>query len=235
MYFSRYAAQGAPCWSAGSTSQQSMSHYLIEQIEAIDNIDVRTCTEVVGGARRRAPRALDPARPRRRRTRRRSTPQSLFVFIGAAPRTDWLDGVLARDEHGFVLTGPDLIVDGRAPARLGPRPRPLPPGVQRPGRVRRRRRPRRLGQTGRLRRRRGRHGRHPGPPLPLEQQMSMPHRRPRTSCATLFLFEALTDEQLDWLAGSGDVVESTPPAPTSFAEGEPRDLLLRPARRAPSR
>jgi thioredoxin reductase (NADPH) len=33
---------------------------------------------------------------------------SVFVFIGAAPRTDWLDGVVQRDEHGFVLTGPDL-------------------------------------------------------------------------------------------------------------------------------
>jgi thioredoxin reductase (NADPH) len=41
----------------------------------------------------------------------------LFVFIGAAPRTDWLDGVVARDSRGFVLTGPDLMVDGRRPSR----------------------------------------------------------------------------------------------------------------------
>ena len=39
----------------------------------------------------------------------------LFVFIGAAPRTDWLEGVVHRDEKGFVLTGPDLVVDGRRP------------------------------------------------------------------------------------------------------------------------
>ena len=39
----------------------------------------------------------------------------LFVFIGAAPRTEWLDGVVARDPRGFVLTGPDLLVDGRRP------------------------------------------------------------------------------------------------------------------------
>jgi thioredoxin reductase (NADPH) len=32
----------------------------------------------------------------------------MFVFIGAIPHTGWLDGVLARDEHGFILTGPDL-------------------------------------------------------------------------------------------------------------------------------
>jgi thioredoxin reductase (NADPH) len=37
------------------------------------------------------------------------------VFIGAAPRTEWLDGVVARDANGFVLTGPDLMVDGRRP------------------------------------------------------------------------------------------------------------------------
>jgi thioredoxin reductase (NADPH) len=39
----------------------------------------------------------------------------MFVFIGAAPRTDWLDGVLVRDEHGFVRTGPDLVTEGKRP------------------------------------------------------------------------------------------------------------------------
>jgi thioredoxin reductase (NADPH) len=38
-----------------------------------------------------------------------------FVFIGAAPRTDWLDGVLVRDPRGFVVAGPDLLVDGAQP------------------------------------------------------------------------------------------------------------------------
>ena len=37
------------------------------------------------------------------------------MFIGAAPRTDWLDGVVVRDERGFVLAGPDLSVDGDRP------------------------------------------------------------------------------------------------------------------------
>jgi thioredoxin reductase (NADPH) len=40
----------------------------------------------------------------------------LFVFIGAAPLTDWLTGVLERDSAGFVLTGPDLVRDRRRPA-----------------------------------------------------------------------------------------------------------------------
>ena len=38
------------------------------------------------------------------------------MFIGAAPRTDWLDGVVVRDRRGFVLAGPDLTVDGSPPA-----------------------------------------------------------------------------------------------------------------------
>jgi thioredoxin reductase (NADPH) len=40
----------------------------------------------------------------------------LFIFIGAQPQTDWLDGVVRRDERGFVLTGPDLLVEGARPA-----------------------------------------------------------------------------------------------------------------------
>ena len=39
----------------------------------------------------------------------------LFVFIGGAPRTSWLDGVVVRDEHGFIPTGPALLEDGRRP------------------------------------------------------------------------------------------------------------------------
>ena len=39
----------------------------------------------------------------------------MFVFIGATPHTDWLDGVVARDERGFIPTGPELLADGRRP------------------------------------------------------------------------------------------------------------------------
>jgi thioredoxin reductase (NADPH) len=39
----------------------------------------------------------------------------LFAFIGAEPRTEWLDGVVERDPRGFVLTGPDLVLDGQRP------------------------------------------------------------------------------------------------------------------------
>jgi thioredoxin reductase (NADPH) len=40
----------------------------------------------------------------------------MFVFIGAAPYTDWLGDAIARDDHGFVRTGPDLLAEGRRPA-----------------------------------------------------------------------------------------------------------------------
>jgi thioredoxin reductase (NADPH) len=40
---------------------------------------------------------------------------SMFIFIGALPRTDWLSGLVERDERGFILTGPDLMWDGKRP------------------------------------------------------------------------------------------------------------------------
>jgi thioredoxin reductase (NADPH) len=92
-----------------------MSYYLIQQVEGIPNISVRTCTEVVGA---------EGDGHLERLTLRDSTngstqtvdAQFLFVFIGAAPLTDWLDGVVDRDQRGFVLTGPDLAASGERPA-----------------------------------------------------------------------------------------------------------------------
>jgi thioredoxin reductase (NADPH) len=90
--------------------RKSMSHYLIEQIERVPNITVRTCTEV---AEAHGEGHLE------RLTLRDSAggtevvdAQWLFVFIGAAPLTGWLDGVVHRDERGFVLAGPDLAAAG---------------------------------------------------------------------------------------------------------------------------
>ncbi|ONI85135.1 fused response regulator/thioredoxin-disulfide reductase [Saccharothrix sp. ALI-22-I] len=98
----------------GDSLERSMSHYLIEQLARIDNIEVRTCTEVVGGE---GEQRLEALTLRHNKTGETTTvPTSwLFAFIGAAPHTDWLAGTLARDERGFVLAGPDLVSDGRLP------------------------------------------------------------------------------------------------------------------------
>jgi thioredoxin reductase (NADPH) len=94
--------------------RKSMSYYLIQQIEAVPNIVVRPCTEVIeadGNGH------LERLTLQDRNTGIEETidAQWLFVFIGAAPLTDWLDGVVLRDERGFILTGPDLTLAGQRP------------------------------------------------------------------------------------------------------------------------
>jgi thioredoxin reductase (NADPH) len=90
--------------------ESSMSYYLIQQIAGIPNITVRTCTEVAeahgdGHLQRLTLRDLVSG------STEIVDAGQLFIFIGAAPRTSWLDGVVARDEHGFVLAGPDFNAD----------------------------------------------------------------------------------------------------------------------------
>jgi len=113
MYFARYAGR-VVLLVRGKSLDSSMSRYLIDQIERVPNIEVRTCTEVVKGT---GGEHLELLTLRNNLTGETETvPASwLFVFIGAAPRTDWLDGCLDRDPRGFVLTGPDLVVDGHRP------------------------------------------------------------------------------------------------------------------------
>ena len=94
--------------------ESSMSYYLIQQIAAVPNISVRSCTEVVGAA---GDEHLEQLILRDNTTGQTETvnAQFLFVFIGAAPRTDWLDGVVLRDARGFVVAGPDLAVGAEQP------------------------------------------------------------------------------------------------------------------------
>jgi thioredoxin reductase (NADPH) len=94
---------------------KSMSHYLIEQVESIPEITVRVCTEVVGAHGTDHLERLTLQDANTGATETVEAPY-LFVFIGAAPLTDWLDGVLVRDDHGFVLAGPDLMTAGKMPA-----------------------------------------------------------------------------------------------------------------------
>ncbi|MGA8458939.1 MAG: FAD-dependent oxidoreductase [Streptosporangiaceae bacterium] len=112
-----YLARGAKSVTIlvrGSSLEQSMSYYLIQQIQDIPNISVRTCTEVIGAE---GSDHLERLRLRDTSTGATETvdAQWLFLFIGAAPLTDWLDGVVERDLRGFVIAGPDLSVEGQMP------------------------------------------------------------------------------------------------------------------------
>ena len=109
MFMSRDGQVGDAAGARAARWRRRCRYYLIQQIEANDNIKVRTCTEVVDtvGERRPpdGPGVCSTGRPARPRT---STATGCACFIGAEPRTDWLDGVVARDDHGFILSGPDL-------------------------------------------------------------------------------------------------------------------------------
>jgi thioredoxin reductase (NADPH) len=114
VFFSRHAAT-VTILVRGKDLESSMSTYLIKQIDAIDNIHVRTGTEVAEAC---GDGHLERLVLADRATGEQETVDagSMFVFIGAAPRTEWLDGVVHRDERGFVRTGPDLVVEGKRPS-----------------------------------------------------------------------------------------------------------------------
>jgi thioredoxin reductase (NADPH) len=111
MYFADYARQ-VTLLVRGESLAASMSRYLIDRIEATENVVVRTRSRVVAAHGDGHLEALDVEGPD---GRERLPAGTLFVFIGASPQTDWLDGAVERDERGFVLTGPELLRDGRKP------------------------------------------------------------------------------------------------------------------------
>ena len=84
-----------------------MSDYLVQKVEATPNIAVVLHTEVVDGHGHGRLEGLT-LRDRRTGAARTVPASAMFVLIGAEPRTDWLDGVVERDERGYVLTGHDL-------------------------------------------------------------------------------------------------------------------------------
>ena len=100
-----------------ATLGETMSRYLIDQIEATPNITVRGTTEV---AELLGERSLDGivVTDGDGRSERIDT-AALFVFIGAEPRTAWLEGEILMDSKGFVLTGPEAA-DGHDPSLPAP-------------------------------------------------------------------------------------------------------------------
>ena len=94
--------------------RKSMSEYLVKQIESNDKIEVRLNSgveSVEGDGHLERISIKDSASDASETV----AANALFIFIGAAPKTGWLDGTVARDERGFILSGPDLMPDGRRP------------------------------------------------------------------------------------------------------------------------
>ena len=113
MFFSRYARRVVMV-VRGESLAASMSQYLIDQIKETGTIHVEyssRVTEVHGETR------LESISIKCDQTGDVSQvpAAALFIFIGAEPRTGWLDGTVERDARGFILTGPDLMRDGKRP------------------------------------------------------------------------------------------------------------------------
>jgi thioredoxin reductase (NADPH) len=106
VHFSDYADK-VTMLVRGPSLEKSMSHYLVEQIAALPNVEVRTGSSAI---------AAHAENGRLHCLRVASSDDgeydldasACFVFIGAVPHTDWLEGVVARDNHGFILAGPDV-------------------------------------------------------------------------------------------------------------------------------
>jgi thioredoxin reductase (NADPH) len=113
MYFSQHARK-VIILCRSDDLRKGMSSYLVNQIEYTPNIEVRTNSYVVEAF---GEDHLEKLRIKNSVTGKEETAptRSLFIFIGAAPRTDWLKEVIERDERGFILSGPDLIKDGKRP------------------------------------------------------------------------------------------------------------------------
>lgn len=111
--FSRYAKR-VVILVRGKSLAASMSQYLIDEIGRTPNIQVEYQTQVVEVHGEDHLEAIT-VECGLTNTRERVNACTLFIFIGARPGTEWLDGVVARDDHGFILTGPSLVRGGKAP------------------------------------------------------------------------------------------------------------------------
>jgi thioredoxin reductase (NADPH) len=121
LFLSQFAAS-VTVLIRGADLESTMSRYLVDRLAAEEKITVEYRTEVAGAL---GTRRLEGLRLRSGTDERETPADALFVFIGQAPRTSWLDGIVRRDERGFLLTGTDLGTDGgTAPPDW---PLPVPP------------------------------------------------------------------------------------------------------------
>jgi thioredoxin reductase (NADPH) len=111
MYFSKYAKKVSMLVRAESL-KSSMSKYLIDQIAGTSNIEVKTRCHVIEALGETRLNCLRLCGSEGEET---VPANSLFIFIGAAPNTEWLPDAIMRDPNGFVLSGQDLKVEGKLP------------------------------------------------------------------------------------------------------------------------
>jgi thioredoxin reductase (NADPH) len=104
MNFAKYA-RSVTMLVRGKGLEQSMSKYLIDQIAATPNIKVETGTQITRFCGSQHLEGIELSTPRGTEYRAAT---SVFIFIGAAPKTEWLPAQICRDDRGFVLAGPDL-------------------------------------------------------------------------------------------------------------------------------
>ncbi|SRR5215204_3682926 len=111
IHFSKYASK-VIMLVRGDSLTKGMSQYLVDQINETKNIDVMLSSniETINGEERLESVTIYNSKNGENTTFPIS---SIFIFIGAQPRTDWLSGVIERDRNGFILTGPDLMLPDR--------------------------------------------------------------------------------------------------------------------------
>ena len=113
MHFAKFAGK-VVMLVRGESLPATMSHYLIEQIEKTPQIEVWTQTSLIAVHGDERLTGITIQRGTGGETQKLPA-SSLFIFIGAQPRTAWLGDLIERDERGFVLSGPDLLRDGKRP------------------------------------------------------------------------------------------------------------------------
>jgi len=114
MFFSRHARK-VTILVRGPQLSAGMSRYLVDRITETPNVEVLVNTSVAGArgnGRLEAVTVMDNVSGERREL----SPAAMFIFIGTAPRTALCDDIVMRDDKGFVLTGRDVMSDGRPPA-----------------------------------------------------------------------------------------------------------------------